>query len=67
MLGQFDEQRDVLGRQVEDLFPQIGQVVVAQVGDVGGCLAREDRDVRAGEVVCGGSALLSAAALDFAV
>ena len=56
-LGQLDEQRDVQGRQVEDLFPEIGQVVVAEVGDVGGGLAGEDRDVSAGEVVVGGSAL----------
>ena len=55
------------GWQVEDLFPEIGQVVVAEIGDVGGGLAREDRDVSAGEVVVGGSAVLAAAALDFAV
>lgn len=65
-MGSFDEQRDVDGRQVEDLLPEIGQVVVAEIDDVSGGLARENRDLSAGEVLVGGSALLSAAAFDAA-
>jgi hypothetical protein len=65
-LGQGDQQREIDGGNVDELLPEVVKGPVGETVEVAGGLAGEQCDMSASEMLFGGSALYSAAALDLA-
>jgi hypothetical protein len=65
-LGKGDQQRVVDSGQVHEPLPEMVQCPVGNAGEIGDRLSGELGDMRAGEVILGGAAVLSAAAFGLA-
>jgi len=65
-LGQGDQQREVGAGEVDEALPELVERAVGKRAEVGDRVTCERRDVRAGQLVLGGSALLAAAAFGLA-
>ena len=64
-LWQPDVQGDIGRGQIEEVLPEGVERLVGQAGEQIGGVMGECREVRAGELVFGGAAVLAAAAFDF--
>jgi hypothetical protein len=65
-LGERDQQRVVDAGEVHESFPEVVERTVRQTGEVRNRLSGELSDVSAGELILGGPAVLTAAALGLA-
>ena len=65
-LGEGDQQREVERGEVDQAFPEMVERAVGEAGEVGDRLVGERGDVRAGELVLGGAAVLAAAVFGLA-
>jgi hypothetical protein len=61
-----DQQRDIDGGEIHELVGQVVQRAVGEAIELVDRLAGEVGEVRAGELLCGGSAMLTAAVLGLA-